>query len=148
MTEVQLLHDLILASAARGPERVALRHADGTVGYGQLAESCESAARGFTHLRLSRGARIGVYLDKRLETVVACFGAAAAGCAFVPINPVLKPEQVGYILRHCNATALVTSPERFDTLKAVAEDCPDLKHVILTDQGDPLLSERLRARLM
>jgi di/tricarboxylate transporter len=32
------------------------------------------------------------------ETVIASFGAPAAGGVFVPLNPLLKPEQVGFIL--------------------------------------------------
>jgi acyl-CoA synthetase (AMP-forming)/AMP-acid ligase II len=47
---------------------------------------------------------------KRFETVVAAFGAAAAGGVFVPVNPLLKPAQVGYILRDCNVRVLVTRP--------------------------------------
>ena len=35
---------------------------------------------------------------------------------FVPINPMLKPRQVGYILRDCNVRMLVTSLQRADDL--------------------------------
>ena len=41
--------------------------------------------------------------------MAAAFGAAHAGAAFVPVNPLLKPEQVGHILRDCNVRVLVTS---------------------------------------
>jgi acyl-CoA synthetase (AMP-forming)/AMP-acid ligase II len=38
------------------------------------------------------------------------FGAALAGAVFVPVNPLLKPEQVAYILADCNVRpVLVTS---------------------------------------
>ena len=40
------------------------------------------------------------------------FGAAAAGGVFVPVNPLLKPEQVAYILADCNVRVLVTSADR------------------------------------
>ena len=40
------------------------------------------------------------------------FGAAAAGGVFVPVNPLLKPEQVAYILSDCNVRVLVTSADR------------------------------------
>ena len=44
---------------------------------------------------IGRGERVAVYLEKRVENVAAMFGAAAAGAVFVPVNPLLKPEQVG-----------------------------------------------------
>ena len=37
------------------------------------------------------------------------FGAAAAGGVYVPVNPLLKAEQVGYILQDCNVRVLLTS---------------------------------------
>ncbi|MHB8494216.1 MAG: acyl-CoA ligase (AMP-forming), exosortase A system-associated, partial [Casimicrobiaceae bacterium] len=76
-----------------------------------------------------------IYLDKRPETIVAAFGATAAGAVFVPLNPVLKPEQVAYILRDCNVRVLVTSPERYVSLAEVLADCSDLRHVVTTSEG-------------
>ena len=75
--------------------------------------------------------RVGIYLEKRFETVVAPFGTAAAGGVFVPVNPVLKPPQVAYILRDCNVRVLVTSPERLATLRDELGTCPDLRHVVV-----------------
>jgi acyl-CoA ligase (AMP-forming) (exosortase A-associated) len=63
------------------------------------------------------------------------FGATAAGGVFVPVNPILKPEQVGYILQDCNVRVLVTSPERFAALAETLGSCHDLRHVVLT--GNP-----------
>ncbi|MBS0542848.1 MAG: acyl-CoA ligase (AMP-forming), exosortase A system-associated, partial [Proteobacteria bacterium] len=73
--------------------------------------------------------------DKRLEFVAACFGAAAAGGAFVPVNPLLKPDQVGYILRDCNVRVLVTSTERLALLQPVLATCHDLRQVVVV--GEP-----------
>ena len=54
---------------------------------------------------------------------------------FVPVNPILKAEQVGYILHDCNVRVLVTSPERFAALRDTLAACHDLRHVVLT--GEP-----------
>ena len=65
------------------------------------------------------------------ETVIASFGAPAAGGVFVPLNPLLKPEQVAYIMRDCNVRMLVTSPERYALLTESLAACHDLRHVVL-----------------
>ena len=70
------------------------------------------ARNGLGALSASRSERVAVYLEKRFEAVIACFGAAAAGCVFVPVNPLLKPKQVAYILAHCNVRVLITSDQR------------------------------------
>jgi acyl-CoA synthetase (AMP-forming)/AMP-acid ligase II len=51
---------------------------------------------------------------------------------FVPLNPLLKGEQVAYILLDCNVRVLVTSPERLSLLTEVLRACRDLQHVVLT----------------
>src|SRR3546814_19675004 len=82
-------------------------------------------ARVLLQARLAPGDRVGVFLDKRFETVVAKFGTAAAGCAFVPINPLFRPRHVGHVLRDCNARLLVTSRDRLKTVETALADCPD-----------------------
>ena len=76
--------------------------------YAELAGLVQDTARGLLALGLNRTERVAVYLPKRLEAVAVLFGTALAGGVFVPINPLLKPEQVAYILRDCNVRVLVT----------------------------------------
>src|SRR5262245_22911963 len=99
--------------------------------YQGLATSVGAFRSGVLSLGLARAERVAVYLEKRFETVIACFGAAAPGCVFVPVNPLLKPEQVAYILRDCNVRVLVTSGERLALLREALSSCPDLRHVVV-----------------
>jgi acyl-CoA ligase (AMP-forming) (exosortase A-associated) len=80
---------------------------------------------------VAREERVAVYLDKRIETVVAIFGTSAAGAAFVPVNPLLRAAQVGHILRDCDVRVLVTSPERLALLRDELASCPTIEHVVL-----------------
>ena len=90
MNSTTLLHELIVASALRQPERPALTFAGATVNYGTLADRVAAFAAGLISLGLKPAERIGIYLDKRMETVIAAFGATAAWGVFVPVNPLLK----------------------------------------------------------
>jgi acyl-CoA ligase (AMP-forming) (exosortase A-associated) len=132
MTEATLLHQLVTAGALRAPQHAALTLGNEAVDYATLAGRIDAFASGVLGYGLHRSDRVGIYLDKRIETVVACFGAAEAGCVFVPLNPLLKPEQVGYILRDCNVRLLVTSPERLASIVAILPECPELRHVVVT----------------
>ena len=126
-----LLHQLPLASAAGFPAAPALTYTGKTLSYGELAGDIEALAGGLVHLGLGRGERVGIYLEKRFEFVVAAFGAAAAGGVFVPLNPLLKAEQVGYILADCAVRILITSAERFEVLRETLATCHDLRRVIV-----------------
>lgn len=127
-----LLHHLIECSATRAPDAAALTTGGQTLDYASLHQQVTQFGAALASLGLQRGERIGIYLDKRLEAVVASFGAGVAAGVFVPINPLLKPEQVAYILRDCNVRILVTSPERHTLLADTLPSCPDLRHLILT----------------
>ncbi len=133
MNATTLLHHLPLAQAMALPNQTALVAGSLRMSYGALARDIESFASALRELGLMRSERVAVWLDKRSETVAGCFGAVAAGCIFVPINPLLKPEQVAYILRDCNVRALLTSPERHALLGDALTGCADLRHLILTD---------------
>ena len=130
-----LLPELIFASARRTPAATALTDGTASVSYAALSAAVAACASGLCEHGLQRGERVAIYLEKRVEAVVASFGATAAGGVFVPLNPLLKPEQVGFILRDCAVRVLVTSPERLALLPAVIAQCPALRQVVVTGDG-------------
>ena len=115
-----------------------LAYGKNTLQYSELHDAVTKFSDGLIGLGLQRGERVAIYLEKRFETVIASFGAPAAGGVFVPLNPLLKPEQVGYILRDCNVRVLITSPERLALLSDTLMQCHDLRHVVVLDSQDPL----------
>ncbi len=131
-SEATLLHEFVLVSAERTPAGPALHDGRALTSYAELGDELRRFASGLASLGIGRGERVGIFLDKQREAVVASFGAPAHGAVFVPINPLLKPEQVGHILRDCNVRVLVTSPQRLATLNDTLRLCPDLAHVVLT----------------
>ncbi len=135
MQSTMLLHELPLRAAHDAPSAPALTYQGQTLAYGALAQAIERFAAGLVRLGVARGERVGVYLEKRFEFVIAAFGAMRAGAVFVPVNPLLKGEQVGYILRDCNVRALVTSAERLAAVAAALPACHDLRQVVVCGDG-------------
>ena len=140
MPDAFLLHDLISISAERTPQALALTYGQRQWRYDELQAAVVAFSHGVVGLGLRRTERVAVYLEKRHEMVVACFGSAAAGMVMVPLNPLLKPEQVRYILQDCGVRVLVTSPDRLTLLAPELAQCPDLRHVVLTEDGDKALA--------
>ncbi len=143
MTESNLLHELIAATASRAPGSSALTFGASTLSYGGLSQAVRGFASGVLNLGLQRAERVGIYLEKRFETVIASFGASAAGGVFVPINPLLKPEQVVFIARDCDIRVLVTSPDRLAQLVPVLAGCPALQYVVVTEATSQATTEAL-----
>src|SRR4029079_17417820 len=137
MHESTLLSELIFTSAERSPGRIALSCGGASLSYEELARRVQAFANAIVEAGIGRQERVAVYLEKRFETVVATFGAAAAGCAFVPVNPILKPAQVAYILRDCHVRLLVTSAERLASLETELDGCDDLAHALVVGTSVP-----------
>ena len=132
MPESTLLPELIAVAAAREPGARALTDGIESMTYAELSSAVDGFAASVIGLGLRRGERVAIYLEKRFEAVVASFGATAAGLVFVPLNPLLKPEQVAFIMQDCDVRVLVTSPERLALLANVLGRCDALRHVVTT----------------
>lgn len=138
----ELLYELPLRAAERNAQAPALSLKGRQLDYGRLAQEIERCAGGLIAAGLGKLDRVAIYLPKQPETVIAIFGAARAGCAFVPVNPLLKPVQVGHILRDCNVRMLITSAERAANLQGELAHCPDLHHLILIGKAADLTPPR------
>jgi len=122
----------------------ALAFADEAMSYGRLRESLERVSAALAGVASERQARVGIWLEKRFETVLTLFGAARAGLVYVPMNPLLKAPQAAYIVRDCNVEILITDVQRWSSLRTT-QSCPDLRLVVLVDADAASSAERAGA---
>jgi acyl-CoA ligase (AMP-forming) (exosortase A-associated) len=132
------VHHLVQGWATRCPDAPAVTYKDATYSYAALWSGIESFAATLGGLGLRRGDRVGVYLEKRFETVAAIFATSLAGGVFVPINPVLRERQVGHIIADCDIRVLVTTPDRLAGLDAVLDGATSVEYVIVVGNGGGL----------
>jgi acyl-CoA ligase (AMP-forming) (exosortase A-associated) len=118
---IKHLGDLARARATDAGDNIALIDRAGPVSYTELADAVGQVAAGLRGHGIAPGERVAVLLDKRRETVAALLGCLSARCVFVPVNPVLKAQQVRHILADSGARALVTSHSRHEALGALED---------------------------
>ena len=131
MRPVRLLHDLITAAAGRSPGAVALRHGAVTCSYAALDALQGRVAGGLIAAGVQRHDRVALCLSKTIEFVAGAFGTSQASAVFVPVNPVLRPEQVIHILGNSDAKVIITSPERLAALRPLLAALPALGLVVV-----------------
>ena len=112
----ELIHQFISIQSQRNPEAKALKHKDLEFSYAELEQCVADAGEGLLRLGLEPGDRVATWLPKIPEMVFTVFGTSRAAGVFVPVNPLLKPAQVAYILQDCNVRVLVTSGQRLTQL--------------------------------
>ncbi|WP_448212670.1 acyl-CoA ligase (AMP-forming), exosortase A system-associated [Colwellia sp. MEBiC06753] len=129
------LHQLIEHSANNTPDATALHFKNTHITYQQLASQITQIAQSYQAIGLSRYDRVGIYLPKSIETVTSIFACSKFGGVFVPINPVLKAQQVAHIANDCDVKVIITNKGRMKPLLTALAQMPALTHIILLD-GD------------
>lgn len=127
------LDDLVDAGL---PERPALTYQGTTWTYGQLRDAVAGAAAGLRALGIRRGDRVLIQLEKRLETVVALLATARAGAVLVPANPAFRARQLGYVAADCTATAVITSQDRYETVRDELRRHKSIREIVLVGAHD------------
>jgi amino acid adenylation domain-containing protein len=104
-----LLHQLLSESAMRRPHQDALRLGGRALSYVELESRSNQIAHALREAGLGRGDRIGVYLGKSFESVLAVFGILKAGATYVPIDVSQPGARSARIARDCGIRALVSA---------------------------------------
>lgn len=84
-SDATVLDDLIRYQAETGPERAAILFEDESIGYGELYEEVDRAARMLAGLGLERGDRLGLMFLNRPETLILYFACFRLGVVVVPV---------------------------------------------------------------
>ena len=131
-----VLHHMLRRSAGRLPDKEALIHGDERLTYAEVACRTAGLADGLRGAGVQRGDRVGIYLDPSVPQVLSIFGVSQAGGVFVPINPLLFPDQVGHIARDCRMKGLITSGSKLPALSAVLGGPGSLEFVVVLGDGE------------
>ena len=94
---------------AEDPDRVAVVAEDGSLTYGELEARANRLARHLVGLGVEAETLVGVGLPRTTDMVVAVMGVLKAGGAYLPLDPDLPVERLGYMLEDGGAAVLVTT---------------------------------------
>jgi acyl-CoA synthetase (AMP-forming)/AMP-acid ligase II len=78
-----------------------------TVTYRQADQYANRLANALLATGLPRSARVALLCDNSVEAYLAKFAIAKAGLVVVPVNPMLAPDVVEYVLRHVEVSAAI-----------------------------------------
>ena len=114
-----LLHQLLSESAAKYPEKEAIVYKDDSMTYAELDGESNVLASGLEGIGIERGDRVGIYMERSLNSIVGLFGILKAGAAYVPIDPLSPPNRLTYMLSKCGIKYLLTTKEKLANIEKV-----------------------------
>jgi acyl-CoA ligase (AMP-forming) (exosortase A-associated) len=110
------LDDLLLRAAEEHAERTAIVDGKASYTYADLLAASDSLATALLDSGIARGDRVGIYMQKSWESIVAMLAISQSGAAFVNVNPALKAAQVAYIAGDCDIRLLIADTDKLDAL--------------------------------
>ena len=111
------LHDLLYNSVERDPQKSAVVDGDAHYTYGDLERQSGSLGAALAEAGVEKGDRVGVYLEKSWEAVVAMLAASRIGAAYVNVNPLFKAPQVEYLAGDCDIRVMIGDTPRLEELR-------------------------------
>src|SRR3712207_821479 len=112
------LHDLLSNSVERDPGKAAIVDGSAEYTYEDLDRQSNSLGAALAEAGVEKGDRVGVYMEKSWEAIVAMLAASRIGAAYVNINPLFKPPQVAYVAQDCDIRVMIGDHARLDGLEA------------------------------
>ena len=111
------LHDLLHNSVARDPSAVAVVDGDARYTYEDLEGQSGSLGAALAEAGVEKGDRVGVYLEKTWEAIVAMLAASRIGAAYVNVNPLFKAPQVEYLADDCDIRVMIGDTQKLEELQ-------------------------------
>ncbi len=126
------VHHFVCRHVAEGRgSRVAFTDPWRSLSYAGLADAAARFAGGLRAAGIGRERRLAMVMLDTVDFPVAFWGALWAGVVPVPINTLLPPDQVAYILADSRAEAIAVSAPLLPGLVSALERTPGLRLVLV-----------------
>ncbi len=98
--------------------------------YAEFGKQVDAARAGLAARGITKGDRVGMVADNRIEWAVAAYATYGLQAQFVPMYEAQKSSEWKFILEDCGAKAVFGSkPEVVGKLKKLQSELPGLTHV-------------------
>jgi long-chain acyl-CoA synthetase len=128
------LHDLVLASCRRNPEKIALVDASSgrRLTFSEYGDTVESLAKGLIAAGIRPGEVIAIFLPNSWEFCTAYHAATLAGAIPTLLNPTYREREVRYQLENSGAVLLISDGTNLEGINLAG--LPNLRRVYTTRQ--------------
>ncbi|GAB2744491.1 acyl-CoA synthetase [Salinifilum aidingensis] len=136
--------DVLRRSAARHPERTALRFTDDTGAtrswtYAALDDAVSRVAAWLTGTGARAGERVAAYGKNSDAYLIGYLACARAGLIHVPVNNSLAGAELSYLLSHSGSTLALVDPDLTEAVAEVRADTALQRTLPLRDREGSLL---------
>ena len=116
-------------------DKIALVSGEREFSFAELDALTDRLASGLAGLGIGTGDVVTLYSANRWEWVVSYYGALKLGAVINPINVMLTPTEVEFVVEDCGARAILASGEKGSQILGVKEKS-NVAEIVLFDDAD------------
>jgi acetyl-CoA synthetase len=98
--------------------------------FGELKQLSDRLANALRGAGIERGDRVAIVLPQTIETVIAHLAIHKLGAVSLPLAILFGPEALEFRLRDSGARAAIVHASRYDDVRALQPELPELSRVI------------------
>ena len=140
--KIEFLSDVFESSVEKFPDKLALKKDDTEYTYAQLKAEVIKLKNHLLGLGLKKGDKFAVFGENRPEWAIGYLAIVRAGLICVPVDRLLSEAEILHILRHSEASGVITSENYIDKIEAVKGELSNLKYVIPMDSIKKLVATK------
>jgi len=131
----QNIPSLLRARVVESPEKVFLfSQTDGrSFTYSQFADAVDRTAALLSEKGIGRGDAVSLLMPNCVEYVIAYFACWRLGALAGPVNSLLKPQEITYVISNSEAKALLVNSEFLPAVESLRDQLPSLSAIIVFD---------------
>jgi len=99
--------------------------------YHDVHEKACRVAANLAKRGVGKGDKIVVLMGNCMEFIYLFLGAGRIGAVIVPVNPLLKPDEIAYITTNADANTIITIPEFAPMVPLVRKMLPQIKRIFI-----------------
>ena len=126
------LAGFLLRTAEKDPKKQAIVFENTATTYGELLNRTQAVAHQLQTLGITKGDKVGLLFANNPEFISCFFAVVGLGGVVVPVNPLLKSEEIAHILSDSGAKALIVQALALDEALSALPHTPDLQHLIIS----------------
>jgi fatty-acyl-CoA synthase len=116
----QTIAHLLRRTARRDPGKTAVICGEVSWSYREFDAICDKLARALAEMGVAVGDKVAILARNSHAFVAMRFAIARVGAVLVPVNFMLRPEEMAYILRHSGARILCTDSQLAESARKAA----------------------------
>lgn len=131
------IHEIFEEQVQKNPASIALEYKEDRITYQELNSKANQLARFLKKQGINNTTRVGISVNRSINTVVGILGILKAGGAYVPFDSTYPEPRIKYMLQDTNIKMMIVDKENFDTMHKYFQSviCVDNNAMIIAKES-------------